>query len=71
MPTLNPEIIREYDIRGVAERDFSDENCHLLGRAIGSFARRAGKKRITLGRDARLDSPRIRAGVLKGLVDSG
>jgi phosphomannomutase/phosphoglucomutase len=71
MPTLNPEIIREYDIRGVAERDFSDETCHLLGRAIGTFARRAGKKRITLGRDARLHSARIRSGVRRGLVESG
>jgi phosphomannomutase/phosphoglucomutase len=71
MPTLNPEIIREYDIRGVADRDFNDENCHLLGRAIGTFLRRAGKARTTLGRDARLHSPRIRAGVLRGLVESG
>jgi phosphomannomutase/phosphoglucomutase len=71
MPTLNPEIIREYDIRGVADHDFTDENCYLLGRAIGTFERRAGKKRITIGRDARLHSPRIRAGVLKGLLKSG
>jgi len=68
MPTLNPEIFREYDIRGVADRDFSDESCYLLGRAIGTFERRAGKRRITIGRDARLHSPRIRDGVLKGLL---
>ena len=71
MPTLNPEIFREYDIRGVADRDFSDESCYLLGRAIGTFERRAGKRRITIGRDARLHSPRIRDGVLKGLLESG
>src|SRR5437764_9392929 len=71
MPTLNPEIIREYDIRGVANRDFTDETCYLLGRAIGTFERRAGKRRITLGRDCRLHSPRIRDGVLRGLLESG
>ena len=71
MPTLNPEIIREYDIRGVADRDFSDEACYLLGRAIGTFERRAGKQRITLGRDCRLHSERIRDGVLRGLVECG
>ena len=70
MPTLNPEIIREYDIRGVANRDFTDETCYLLGRAIGTFERRAGKRRITLGRDCRLHSPRIRDGVLRGLLDT-
>jgi phosphomannomutase/phosphoglucomutase len=71
MPTLNPEIIREYDIRGVADRDFSDEACYLLGRAVGTFERRAGKRRITLGRDCRLHSERIRDGVLRGLVECG
>jgi phosphomannomutase / phosphoglucomutase len=71
MPTLNPEVIREYDIRGVADRDFTDENCYLLGRAIGTFERRADKRRITLGRDCRLHSPRIRDGVLRGLLESG
>ncbi len=71
MPTLNPEIIREYDIRGVADRDFSDEACYLLGRAVGTFERRAGKQRITLGRDCRLHSERIRDGVLRGLVECG
>jgi phosphomannomutase / phosphoglucomutase len=71
MPKLNPEIFREYDIRGVADRDFTDESCRLLGRAIGTFQRRAGKRRITLGRDARLHSPRVRDGILEGLLASG
>jgi phosphomannomutase/phosphoglucomutase len=71
MPTLSPEIIREYDIRGVADRDFSDEACFLLGRAIGTFERRAGKQRIAIGRDCRLHSERIRDGVLRGLLESG
>jgi phosphomannomutase / phosphoglucomutase len=71
MPALNPEIIREYDIRGVAARDFTDENCRLLGRAVGTFERRAGKHRIVLGRDCRLHSGRIREGILEGLLESG
>jgi phosphomannomutase/phosphoglucomutase len=71
MPTLNPEIIREYDIRGVADRDFSDETCTSLGRAIGTFQRRAGKRTITLGRDCRLHSGRIRDALLRGLLTTG
>jgi phosphomannomutase / phosphoglucomutase len=71
MPIVNPEIIREYDIRGVADRDFSDETCRWLGRAIGTFERRHGKRRITLGRDARLHSPRIHDAVLEGLLECG
>jgi len=71
MAKLNPEVIREYDIRGVADRDFTDDNCYRLGRAIGTVERRAGKRSITLGRDCRLHSERIRAGVLRGLLESG
>ncbi len=71
MPILNPEIIREYDIRGVADRDLTDEACLALGRGIGTLERRAGKRRITLGRDPRLHSPRIRDAVMRGLVETG
>ena len=71
MATLNPEIIREYDIRGAADRDLPDEACYLLGRAIGTFQRRAGKRRITLGRDCRLHSERIAGAVSRGLLESG
>ena len=68
---MNPEIFREYDIRGVADRDLDDESCYLLGRAIGTVEREAGKRRITLARDCRLHSPRIRDAFLPGLLESG
>ena len=68
---LNPGIFREYDIRGIADRDFTDEKSELLGRSIGTYQRRAGKRRITLGRDCRLHSPRIRDAVLRGLLSTG
>ena len=71
MAKLNPEVIREYDIRGSAERDFTDDNCRRLGRAIGTIERRAGARRITLGRDCRLHSARIREGVVAGLLETG
>jgi phosphomannomutase/phosphoglucomutase len=71
MPRLNPEIIREYDIRGVADRDFTDDACYRLGRAIGTFQRRAGARSVTLGRDCRLHSPRIRERVVAGLLECG
>jgi phosphomannomutase/phosphoglucomutase len=71
MPILNPEIIREYDIRGVADRDLTDAACYALGRGIGTLERRAGKRRISIGRDCRLHSGRIRDAVLRGLLEAG
>jgi hypothetical protein len=32
--TFNPEIFREYDIRGIADRDLTDAVIELLGRAF-------------------------------------
>ncbi len=71
MASLNPDILREYDIRGVADRDFPDDVCLALGRAVGTLEARSGKRRIALGRDCRLHSERIRDRVLDGLLSCG
>ena len=68
---MNPRIFREYDIRGVAERDFPDDVAGTLGRAIGDHLFQVGARRITLGRDCRLSSPRIHAQVKAGLLAAG
>jgi phosphomannomutase/phosphoglucomutase len=56
---VNPRIFREYDIRGHAENDLPEPVISALGDALGDHFREAGARRITLGRDCRLSSPRI------------
>ena len=68
---MNRNIFREYDIRGVADRDLSDDLARDLGRALGTFHRRAGRERISLGRDCRLSSPRLHAALRDGLLETG
>jgi phosphomannomutase / phosphoglucomutase len=68
---MNPEVFREYDIRGIVERDFDDEFVRDLGRAYATILHRAGKKTVTIGRDCRLSSPRLRGLLLEGLVPAG
>ena len=68
---MNPRVFREYDIRGVADRDLDDAFVLDLGHAIGTHLSRAGAKRITLGRDCRVSSPRIHAALSRGLCDTG
>ncbi len=68
---MNPRVFREYDIRGVAESDFPDEFVADLGRAVGAYFAEAGARRITLGRDCRLSSPRIHAAMKRELLASG
>ena len=61
---MNPRSFREYDIRGVAERDLDDATVRALGIALG--ARVAGKT-IVVGRDPRLHSPRLFAALTDGI----
>jgi phosphomannomutase / phosphoglucomutase len=68
---MNPEIFREYDIRGVADQDLTDGVVTTLGRSMGTYLRRAGCKRITLGRDCRLSSTRLRDRLVEGLLSTG
>src|SRR5439155_12822337 len=68
---LKPTIFREYDIRGVADVELPDDGVKQLGRALGTYLQRHGGKRITLGRDTRLSSPRLHDALLAGLTASG
>jgi phosphomannomutase/phosphoglucomutase len=68
---LNPTIFREYDIRGIADRDLPSEGVRVLGQALGTYMQRKSGKRISLGRDIRLSGPRLRDALVQGLVASG
>ena len=69
--TLNEKMFREYDIRGVADKDLGNSTVVSLGRAIGTFISRKGGKKITLGRDCRISSDRIKMALTEGLLASG
>ena len=63
---INPHIFRQYDIRGVAGRDLTPEVAELVGKAVGTHLLRKGRKKMSVGRDCRLSSPALAAGVIKG-----
>ncbi len=56
---MDTNIFREYDIRGIVGTHLTDEAVAVLGRAIGTFFRQNGAKRIAIGYDARESSPRF------------
>ncbi len=68
---MNPQVFREYDIRGVVERDFDDAFVTDLGRAYATLLKRAGKSTVTVGRDCRLSSDRLFGLLSEGLLQSG
>jgi phosphomannomutase/phosphoglucomutase len=68
---MNPQVFREYDIRGVVENDFTDDFVIDLGRAYATILIEAGKRTITLGRDCRLSSDALRDRLIEGLLPAG
>ena len=68
---LNPQIFREYDIRGTVDKDLSVEFAYLLGRAYASLARENGKNNIGVGHDCRESSPGYADAICRGLTDEG
>ena len=68
---MNPAIFREYDIRGIADRDFDAAFARRLGLAYGTLARDRGARTVSVGRDCRLTSDGYAAALRDGLAATG
>lgn len=71
---ISPIIFREYDIRGVYNKQFDDLFAYNLGKAFCSYVhKKTGKKnfRLSLGHDARTSSIPLIENLKKGFVESG
>src|ERR1700686_3935851 len=69
-----PVIFREYDIRGVYNKEFDDHFAEQLGRSYVVYMKEhQGKAQpaVALGHDARLSSPSIIKALAKGITESG
>jgi len=68
---LKPEIFREYDIRGIVDKDLNPGTVELLGKGIGTYFRQKGKTEAVLGKDCRLSSQPYSEALIKGLHSTG
>jgi phosphomannomutase/phosphoglucomutase len=68
---MNPQIFREYDIRGLVDKDLTVDVVENLGRGLGTMVRRKGGRTVALGRDCRESSTRFRDAMAKGLSSTG
>jgi phosphomannomutase/phosphoglucomutase len=68
---VNPAIFREYDIRGLAEKEFDKEFALLLGKVHGTLIGEAGGSRVSVGRDCRATSNEYADAVIAGLMSTG
>lgn len=68
---MNPNVFREYDVRGVVDQDLNEEFVFNLGRAIGTYADQHKVKTMSIGRDCRLSSDAYHNFLIQGLNSCG
>jgi phosphomannomutase / phosphoglucomutase len=64
-------IFREYDIRGLVDKELTDETALGIAKAFGTYVQRQGKKVLAVGRDVRLTSDRFAEIAHEGLKSTG
>src|SRR3989338_8005306 len=74
--TVNPEIFRQYDIRGVFNKDLTAEAARAVGMAYGIYLNsklktQGSKLKVNVGRDVRLSSNILRDALIEGIISTG
>ena len=64
-------IFREYDVRGLADKELSSETVRTIGAAYGAYLAGYGIRSVTVGGDARHSPPLIKSAIMEGLLDAG
>lgn len=70
MITINKNIFREYDIRGIYGVDFDDEFAYYLGLAFGSVLHSLGKSKTLVSYDNRSSSLSLYNELIRGIRDT-
>ncbi len=68
---INPQIYREYDIRGMVDRDLTPDIVRRLGQGFGTYMANQGHFKLVVGRDGRLSSKTFREALIQGLISTG
>ena len=68
---MNPEIFREYDIRGIAGKDMTEDDVLIIGKAVGTYLKQRGHTKLNVGRDCRITSDRYAEKIIEGLLSTG
>lgn len=68
---MNPNIFREYDIRGIVGEQIDEKTVRQIGWAIGNYFQKNNAKRIAIGYDARKSSPKFCEILVESLNQTG
>src|SRR3989338_3030727 len=68
---VNPFMFRGYDLRGVVGTDLTPEIAEHIGKAYGTYLRRAGTTKAIIGQDCRATSEEYSTALIRGLSWAG
>jgi len=68
---INPNIFREYDVRGVYPTDINESVSYTFGKAYGTYIKRFNQSKCVIGHDNRLSSDSLFNSLIEGLLSSG
>jgi phosphomannomutase / phosphoglucomutase len=71
MSSVASEIFKAYDIRGIVGKSLTPETVELIGKALGTEAKKRGGTSVTIGRDGRLSGPSLSSALAHGLQSTG
>ena len=69
--TINAEIFKAYDIRGIVGKTLTAEVVRKIGQTLGSLALERGRDTIAIGRDGRLSGPELCGALGEGVRAAG
>ncbi len=68
---FEPEILREYDIRGKVGEQLGEADAYALGCTFGTYVKRKGGSLVCVGYDGRTSSPALAKALIDGLMSTG
>ncbi len=72
LETFDPSVLREYDIRGIVDKDLTENTAYTIGRTFGHVVcKKYKKKNVVVGYDGRLTSVKLNKALCSGLIESG
>ncbi len=68
---INPDIFREYDVRGTYPKDINENVAYTFGKAYGTYIKRFHQSECIVGHDNRLSSDSLTEALITGILSTG
>lgn len=68
---INPNIFREYDVRGIYPTDINESVAYTFGKAYGTYIKKFNQTECVVGHDNRLSSDSLTKNLIDGILSTG